>query len=140
MFDSMLTVINTIIDLTDAIVSIHRLINQTIKSSTIPFFADSFSKQCLLDYGMIIILSHPMNFKALLGAKGPLKVKSNHRSCCFPVSLLGNNHDDVGRLWRHLPNHLVWQADRRGMGMIRRIVLILVMMMTVVWIETILSV
>ena len=39
MFDSMLTVINTIIDLTDAIVSIHRLINQTIESSTIPFFS-----------------------------------------------------------------------------------------------------
>ena len=38
MFDSMLTVINTIIDLTDAIVSIHRLIKQTIESSTIPSF------------------------------------------------------------------------------------------------------
>ena len=76
-----------------------------------------------------------MNFKALLVAKGPLKVKSP-----FPVSLLGNNHDDVGRLWRHLPNHLVWQADRRGMGMIRRIVLMLVMIMTVVLIKTILSV
>ena len=138
MFDSMLTVINTIINSTDAIVSIHRLINQIKESSTILFFADSFSKQCLFDYGLIIILSHPMNFKALLGAKGPLKVKSS--SSCFPVSLLGNNHDDVGRLWRHLPNHLVWQADRRGMGMIRRIVLMLVMMMTVVLIETILSV
>jgi len=79
-----------------------------------------------------------MNFKALLVAKGPLKVKSS--SSCFPVSLLGNNHDDVGGLWRHLPNHLVWQADRRGMGMIRRIVLMLVMMMTVMLIETILSV
>ena len=79
-----------------------------------------------------------MNFKALLGVKGPLKVKSS--SSCFPVSLLGNNHDDVGRLWRHLPNHLVWQADRRGMGMIRRIVLMLVMIMTAVLIKTILSV
>ena len=79
-----------------------------------------------------------MNFKALLGAKGPLKVKSS--SSCFPVSLLGNNHDDVGRLWRHLPNHLVWQADRRGMGMMRMIVLMLLMMMIEVLIETILSV
>ena len=79
-----------------------------------------------------------MNFKALLGAKGPLKVKSS--SSCFPVSLLGNNHDDVGRLWRHLPNHLVWQADRRGMGMMRMIVLMLLVMMIEVLIETILSV
>ena len=37
---------------------------------------------------------------------------SSSLTCSVP--LLGDNHDDVGGLWRHLPNHLVWQADRRG--------------------------
>ena len=37
---------------------------------------------------------------------------SSSLTCSVP--LLGDNHDDVGGLRRHLPNHLVWQADRRG--------------------------
>ena len=39
---------------------------------------------------------------------------SSSSSLTCSVPLLGNNHNDVGGLRRHLPNHLVWKAHRRG--------------------------
>ena len=39
---------------------------------------------------------------------------SSSSSLTCSVPLLGDNHNDVGGLRRHLPNHLVWKAHRRG--------------------------
>ena len=44
-------------------------------------------------------------------------ISSSSSSTCA-VSLLGDHHDDVCGLRRHLSNHLVWQAHRRGTSFI----------------------